>query len=289
MKRLLRSIGVVKEVATKKYHLDEKDNLKLYKRTGNPSLTDSPFSSDKKKEATEKFVPYLNECLSYINAVLDDDEESKLNRYLAEVIGNAEEHSGNKLWTMVSYLDAKDRNNLYCEIVIKNIGKTIYNTFIDKIEESLVNNRRIQYVDKHIANFTDEQLTLVYSMQQNASSKLDEDITRGQGTKYLINLFHHLSDECNRINHSNNITGIVRPQMFVLSGSSMLKFDGTYRDSKDEKGKMIYSFNASNDLSVAPDAKYVKSLQNGVEFAGTIIYIRFALYKSGLRSSDEHE
>lgn len=289
MKRLLRSIGVVRESAAKTFQLRNVENLKLYKRISNPLESKVELgSTDKKTAATAGFVPYLNECLYLIKAKLDTEEESQLNQYLGEVLGNAEDHSGKKLWTLVGYLDAQDSNNLYCEIVIMNIGKTILDSFEEKRGVPIVNDKWQNYITRHIDQLSEEQLTMVYSLQQNASSKLDESITRGQGTKYLINLFHHLTDECNRINGCQSATSsICNPKMLILSGGAMLKFDGTYKPSLDHKGRMVYALNDVNRLDVAPDECYSPALRREVTFPGTAIYIRFSLRASDLVKNED--
>ncbi|KPZ73474.1 hypothetical protein AN944_00058 [Shewanella sp. P1-14-1] len=284
MKRLLSSIGVVKETAAKRYHLNNKNDLKLYKKISDPNEKESLFSNNRKKDATTEFVPYIDDCLSFINARMDREESTKLNHYLGEVLGNAEEHSGEKLWTLLGYLDAKNPDDLYCEIVILNIGKTIYQTFDEKRNVEIVNGSWQSYLAKHLGKLNEEQLTLVHSMQQNISSKLDEQIDRGQGSKHLINLFHHLTEECNRLNLENNVTSSSKPQMLILSGGAMLKFDGTYKPSEDSKGLMRFALNSENSIEIEPDECYIPSLRHGVAFPGTTIYIRFSLQQSELVS-----
>ncbi|MDC8854237.1 hypothetical protein [Shewanella algae] len=273
MKRLLRSIGVVREVAAQKHHLIDSNSLKLYKKTSNPDEEISIFSSDRKTIATNAFPDYMNDCLSHISASLEEQEVDKIHKYLGEVLGNAEDHSGQKVWGLVSYLDAQEQSCLHSETVIYNIGKTVYESFNEKRNNEVVSKNWQNYVLKHSSKFTEEQLTLVYAMQQNASSKLDESQDRGQGTKYLIDLFHHFSDECNRINGCSSN----KPEMFILSGSSMLKFDGTYTSKNGKDGKMIYALNIDNDLDIPPDPCYILSLGEEISFPGTIIYIRFTL------------
>ncbi|TKF14484.1 hypothetical protein FCV43_19565 [Vibrio genomosp. F6] len=273
MSRLLKSVGVVKDIAAAKYHEPDREYLKLYKKRSHPhessDETDSDllFGSDRKTNVTTGFTEYLNEVLALISSKLDEEEESKLTRYLSEVLGNAEDHSGQKLWQIVGYLDSLDPENLCCEIVIFNIGKTFFETFKEKTESELVNGKRLKYVEQHNSSMSEELLTLVYAMQQNASSKLDEQIDRGQGTKYFLDLFHHLMDT-NKAPHRN-------PNMFIISGDAILKMDGTYDPSVSED-KLVYAMNPDNDLSKLPDKRYIKSL-GGQCFPGAIIYIRYSL------------
>ncbi|EOX4326098.1 hypothetical protein [Vibrio kanaloae] len=273
MSRLLKSVGVVKDTAAPKYHEPDSEYLKLYKKRSHPheakeeTENDLLFGSDRKTIVTTGFTEYLNEVLGLISSKLDGEEESKLTRYLSEVLGNAEDHSGHKLWQIVGYLDSLDPENLCCEIVIFNIGKTFFETFEEKTESALVNGKRLKYVEQHRSSMSEELLTLVYAMQQNASSKLDEQIDRGQGTKYFLELFHHLMDK--------NKTPHRRPKMFILTGGAILKMDGTYDPSVSED-KLVYAMNPQNDLSKLPDKQYIKPLGEQC-FPGAVIYIRYSL------------
>jgi hypothetical protein len=289
MKKLLRSIGVVKEVANAKYHITGEDKLRLFKRQSDMNEKINIFGKDKKTRATEDFVKHLNDCLNFIGAQLDEDEEEKIHLYLGEVLGNAEDHSGTKLWHIAGYLDAEDQTNICSEIVIYSVGNTVFETFEEKKNVPIVYNELEQYVKKHKSGtLSEEQLTMVFALQQNVSSKKDEAIDRGQGTKDLIQLFHHLTNECNKINslrgkHCNMASN---PNMFMLSGSAMLKFDGKYQPSSGQNDKMVYSFNDTNSLDLPPDKNYVPQFKN-CEFPGAIIYIRFPLHEETLVSSDE--
>ncbi|MFA0408099.1 hypothetical protein AB4505_07915 [Vibrio splendidus] len=269
MRRLLKSVGVVKDTAAPKFHENDKEHVKLYKMRSdlNEDSEKNIFEQDRKSAATTGFVDYLNDCLSLISSSLDDDEESKLSKYLAEVLGNAEDHSGEKLWQIVGYLDSKDPQNLCCEIVIFNVGKTFYETFEDKVDSAVVNNKRLKYINQHRKRMPEELLTLVYAMQQNASSKLDEQIDRGQGTKYFMELFHHFTDKNKNPNFG--------PKMLILSGGAILKMDGTYSPSMNDD-KLVYAMNKENDLSIAPDKRYIHGLGD-VSFPGAVIYIRYSL------------
>ena len=281
MCRLMRSIGIVHELGNIKYQVQQKDKLRLFKRESQLTEKTDIFGKDKKTRATEDFTVHLNSCLSFINGKLDEDESKKLDKYLGEVLGNAEEHSGKKLWHIVGYLDGTTEDEIYSEIIIFNVGKTIFETFEEKKDVSIVYDELKHYISLHGKNFTDEQLTMVYSLQQNVSSKKDEEIDRGQGSKYLIDLFHHLSDECNRIKEIQQIEhDNGDPTMLILSGGTMLKFDGKYLPEIKDEQKMVYAFNETNDLDKAPDYCYTPRLEK-VAFPGTAIYIKFPLNQKG--------
>ncbi|PCH96985.1 MAG: hypothetical protein COB83_03645 [Gammaproteobacteria bacterium] len=283
MCRLMRSIGIVNEIGSIKYQIRDKDKLRLFKRESTLTEKLNIFGKDKKTRATEDFTDHLNSCLSFINAKLDKLERDKIDKYLGEVLGNAEEHSGKKLWHIVGYLDAHNPDDIYTEIVIYNIGKSIKDTFDDKTDVPIVYDALIEYINKHNHLLNDEQLTMVHALQQNRSSKKTiEAIDRGQGTKYLIDLFHYLSDECNRINTLQKVNvKNGKPTMFILSGGAMLKFDGKYLPPMNDDEKMVYAFNKTNDLDIAPDMRYTPALKKSV-FPGTVIYIKFPLHQKSI-------
>lgn len=279
MRRLLRGVGIVKDVASHIYILKPKDELQIFKRESFLTESVNIFGKDKKTRVTEDFTAHMNNCLGFINAQLDQNEEKKLNKYLGEILSNAEEHSGQKIWQITSYLDYSNPEDLSCEIFIFNIGKTVFDTFEEKKGVPQVERLRKDYVSRHSNKITEEQLTIVYALQQNASSKLDEACDRGQGTRYLIELFHHFTDECNRIHQVMEKNLCSSPKMFILSGRTMLKFDGTYSPKLKTGSKMVFAMNQTNDLNHAPDVAVVPFFRD-FKFPGTAIYINFTLAKS---------
>jgi len=291
IKRLIRSIGVVKETASQRYHLQgkEKDELRIFRRQSDINEESDIFGKDKKTRATEDFTDHLDDCLKFIQAKLDEDERDKLEKYLGEVLGNAEDHSGTRIWTILGYFDAFEPNKKYSEIVITSVGKTIFETFEEKKNVPIVYEDLEQYVDRHKGkSFSKEQLCMVYSMQKNVSSKKDESVDRGQGTWYLIDLFHHLASECERINDINGQgTTSSKPRMTIISGSSALMFNEEFDPSKGGKTTGDYAFNTENDLSQPPSKNFVKRYKD-IKFPGTIIYIKFPIYEQLLAAEDDN-
>lgn len=88
---------------------------------------------------------------------------------------------------------------------------------------------------------------------------------------YFIEFFQDMYEICK----SNMIEA--KAQMTVISGSTCVLFDGTYRlaTAAPGSGKTI-AFNSTNDLTKRPDSKYVHGM-NGVHFPGTVISVRFPL------------
>lgn len=93
---------------------------------------------------------------------------------------------------------------------------------------------------------------------------------RGNGTIQFIESFFKLKG-------NDEIDDVSR--MYILSGNTVIEFDGTYHlsDSKDENGvsRGIISFNKSGSLNEKPDSKYVKNVDE--YFPGTAIFVRLLL------------
>jgi len=73
--------------------------------------------------------------------------------------------------------------------------------------------------------------------------------------------------------------------MCILSGSTFIKFDGTYRMVMDGHGRKIIAFNKQGSLFKPPDEKFVQVLP-GASFPGTILAIRFPLARGAIASRE---
>jgi hypothetical protein len=114
-------------------------------------------------------------------------------------------------------------------------------------------------------------LFTLIALQGNVSSKNQSVMdTRGNGSVELIEFFQRMYAEC-----SGTSTG--GAEMIVVSGQTSIRFDGTYKMAANAAGVKIIAFNAANDLTQAPDAKYVKQLAGSSRFPGTLIAIKFPL------------
>ena len=98
---------------------------------------------------------------------------------------------------------------------------------------------------------------------------------RGNGTIQFIESFFKLKG-------NDDVDDISR--MYILSGNTIIEFDGTYRlsESKDENGvsRGIISFNKSGSLDERPDSKYVKYVDD--YFPGTAIFVRLLLNENDI-------
>ncbi|MDP2572887.1 hypothetical protein Q8W40_11895 [Vibrio penaeicida] len=284
--RLIRSMGVIKQLDIEHENFVE-DKLELFDFVGQKSSTVKYQDQDRKNQCTTKFVDHLNNCLSYSDKQLTEESIGQLVNYLGEIIGNAEDHSGENKWYVCGYLDHVDENKEsdddddnyhFCEIVIYNFGKSIAETFMELSHDSFTMKQVKPYIDAHEkSNFFSKTwdrstlLTLIALQGYVSSKNQNEDTDRGQGTVDLIEFFQSVSEE--RLPNSSK-----KARMAIISGDTHIYFDGTHRIKVDDTGKDVIAFNSSNDLSDKPDHKYVRKMKN-VSFPGTIIAARFPISK----------
>lgn len=281
--RLIRSMGVVKQLDIEHEGATE-DQLELFDFEGSKSSVIKYQDQDRKNLCTKKFVDYLDKCLSYSERQLTDESRGQMVNYLGEIIGNAEDHSGESKWYVCGYLDhveedqenEEDENFHFCEIVIYNFGKSIADTFTDLDPGSFTMRQVSPYIDAHKKggffgkNWEVSTLLTLVALQGYVSSKnTDETTDRGQGTVDLIEFFQGVADEC--LPSSGQ-----KAKMAIISGDTHIKFDGMYQIAIDASGKEVIAFNASNDLGEKPDRKYVRKMKS-VSFPGTIIAARFPI------------
>ena len=135
MRRVIRSIGIVKEIMNDEIAPSDKDKIKVYTGTSETNEKISLQSSSKKQRVVDGFIQHMNDCLtSSIKKILSPEGEDQFTRYIGELINNAQDHSGEQMWSVHGYLDTTNRDKLYQEIVIYNLGKDIASTFKDKRE-----------------------------------------------------------------------------------------------------------------------------------------------------------
>lgn len=273
--RIIRSIGIVKELGIDESAIDEKDDsdkkILIYKRRSDTQERSSIGSLDYKTKTTQDFVTHINDCLFQSGNTLTDAAQQVLCEYIGEIITNAQDHSGTKHWEIYGYLDRENEERV-CEVVIFNFGNTIAETFTNLPHGAFARKDLNKYLKTHLkggalkSRWTQDILATVFSLQGSISSKNSEtDTTRGHGTVALIEFFQEIVDQNNNKN----------AKMCILSGNAHIKFDGKYRLNENE-GKPIIAFNKENDLKSEPDRNYVKWLSE-VFFPGTLIAIQFVL------------
>lgn len=293
IKRFIQALGIIKhlDIEHESPKADVKKKLRVFdKRNRHYFRVDSPDRADYKTKVVGEFVDHINDCLRDHKLQLTDLSRHILCVYTGEILDNAQEHAGKVLdWTIQGYLD----NSLempICEIAIFNFGRTIAET-LQELPKTHYTRAYVQrYVDQHLRtrmfgkDWTEADLFTLVALQGHVSCKNESPAdTRGNGTVDLIEFFQKMYEECSR-------NSKIPAQMAILSGNSHIYFDGKYRLAESlPGGPKVIAFNAANDLSQKPDAKYVKSL-GPTSFPGTIISIRFPLdTKSHLLQEAQHD
>ena len=282
LKRFTKAMGVIKRLKIAHEYPPKAEECKLrrfYTRCRHYERSLQPRQADEKTKKTASFADHINNCLASVNRELNEEARSRLCQYVGEIIDNAEEHSEMCDWTIEGYLDTHLPNPM-CEIVIFNFGKTIANSFEVLPIDSYARQQVEQYVDYHKnkgwfkPKWCKESLYTLVALQGGISSKnLDSRSTRGNGSVDLINFFQKVHAECTSNSSST------KAYMALLSGSTYIKFDGTYEMKENDRGISVIAFNNANDLNQPPDPSYVQKL-DGIKFPGTLISIKFPLTTS---------
>ena len=276
VKNFIKAMGIIKHMAVK-HEAPTKEELKRFRlfdaRNRHYRLNPDATAADYKDKQVEKFVDFTDKCLECINWGLTDQGKHSLGMYAGEILANAEDHAEFVDWSVVGYLDIGDKTPT-CEIAIFNFGKSIAETFLDLDRSSPEWEKFGKYLDLHKSkgffkdDWREEDLLTVVALQQHVSSKPKPGASRGQGTVFFIEFFQEMYEQC--VARSDR-----KAQMTVVSGSTYVLFDGTYRLAEREEGKgKVIAFNEENDLMLPPSSAHVRGM-NGTHFPGTIISVRF--------------
>jgi len=278
LKRYLKAVGIIKNLGIRHEYLDprEEGKLEIFRmRNKKLAWSRSAGSADYKDKAVKDFVDHVDKCLSHRSKRLSKYGIKSLTDFTGEVLDNAEEHTDLDDWTIVGYLDSAKPEQI-CEIAIFNFGNTYADTFKELDKNDYAYKAIEKYIEVHrksglfSSGWKEEDLLTVVALQESISSKnRSSEDTRGSGTITLLEFFQRIHQECNTKE---------KPciEMCILSGSTFIMFDGTYKLELDKSGRKIIAFNRENSLEKTPDKKYVRNLDKFF-FPGTIISIRFPL------------
>ncbi len=282
---LLMHSGILKQMehpAASKLPKEVRDRLLL-----NPLFTGKasrPDETTQSELAASRMTRFFDNCLLTENYELRVEWKSDLISLITEVIDNAEQHAHtDRFWHTIAFfnrLNGKDAGG-ECHIVMFNFGDSIYDslkrkdtpkTLKDRIGDLAALHARRGFFSLRAAEWDEETLWTLYALQEGVSRFNDipghED--RGNGTIRLIEFFNDLAGE--------------NPRMAMISGSTYILFDGTYKLKTAElQGghRKIIAFNHDNDLTQPPDANYVKRLE--LRFPGTLVSMRFKLNRKFLK------
>jgi len=281
VQRFIRSLGIIKHlgVAHEYAKPEEVTDLHVFDhRNRHYYRTPRPQRADHKTQIVSAFSDHIDDCLQAAGRQLTPEARHKLCAYTGEILDNVEEHAEFVDWTIQGYLD----NSLsipICEIAIFNFGLTIAETIRVLPRDSYTWTQVAPYMTHHRnhrwfgPDWAENDLLTLIALQGHVSSKnKSAQDTRGNGTVDLIEFFQQVHLECSRESE-------VKATMAIVSGSTHILFDGTYRLQERPQGPRVIAFNKTNDLNDQPDHKFVRGLR-GLSFPGTIISIRFPLSRT---------
>lgn len=281
IRREMEEIGTVKVLKTdpgkENVEVDfSRDDVKVYRhRESGVEISRSIDSPETVEKVTREFSDHVDRCLKTIGQELNEAGRRNLCGYVGEVLTNAQEHAGFTDWTIVGYLDA---NAKVFKVVVINFGDSYEDTFLSLDKSTYTWKQVGGYVGRHSEpaqrrfGMSVGTLVTVAALQERISSKnVSSASTRGQGTVQMIEFFQRIYD-------LGSEKG-APVEMALISGSTHISFDGSYKLSRDERtGRNAIAFNKDNSLNQLPDGKVVKTMP-GVSFPGTIISISFPLAK----------
>ncbi len=285
---IVRDIGIVREIQRDEYteirdnsDREKKKNQIIFIKDSIEWEDPSVHANDTKNKTSESFVKYINNCLNPYKLVLNSNAEDKLKSCMAELLDNAERHSGllqKPLWYVRGYVNHKHEYPT-CEMVIFNFGNTIPETFNNLSNEHFSLRKHIEpYVYKHISakKMFKNGLITVAALQERVSCKNESaSDSNGTGTMELLDLFQELHDSLCKLRDVE-----MKPVMSLVTGNTHIKFDGAFRIIKkklrnSDGETQIYPLN-STGLENPPDRNYIHNMGD-VRFPGVMINIRFPL------------
>lgn len=272
--RMIEAIGVVNEVANNNpspLENNNNDKTLVFRNESIPKEIMDNDGGDKKNRSVSSFINYIDECLDKAGRKLSDSGKQNLTIYAGEILDNATRHSGTNIWHLYGYLDYTNDETLNLHVVVYSLGNTIYENFDMKRNiDTVWKNQLENYLQQHEGKFNESDLVTIMSMQQTITSNKDKDSTGGKGTIDFINFFYNVTNECQNGENGNS------PKMTVISGTTQLKFDGTFDMVIKDNGLGTVSFNHSGSLADAPDKKFVIDLGD-YKFPGVLIGIKFPI------------
>jgi hypothetical protein len=259
----------------------------------------TPTQTSDAELAATALMDFFNSCLQVEGFRLNRRSERMLSELIAEVLGNAEEHSASarkrnrREWYVIGYYkhsEVESEGGL-CHIVLFNFGDSIFESLkapgtslelTHQIESLSEIHKKSGFFDRvvqiarglYFANvrvWQDEALWTLYALQEGVSryNHLPGNEDRGNGTVRMIEFFTDLASR--------------DPRMALVSGRTWILFDGSYRLQtimKEGGARKIIAFNEENDLKLPPDSERVRTLE--AKFPGTLVTLKFGLRQSDL-------
>ncbi|EPZ2456030.1 hypothetical protein ACXLRS_001185 [Citrobacter youngae] len=288
VKSIVEKIGIVRELINDDPFSDADENNHdsnvHYFRYDNRYSQSVSIKDDKKRKVAEGCVAYLETCMNAHRLTIKKEAQDRLRACLGEVFDNAEEHCGRTrpVWFVRGYFnEIENESDRYLELSVFNLGNSISENFSSLPEKSQIKNITNTYVQRHLSSSKENALYTVAALQGQVSTKKDLDPTRGQGTVTLIETFESIYQAYTNLRAPGE--NRVKAQMNLISGDTVIVFDGTYQSKvvelEDGSETFQMPFNTNQTLQSPPDTKKVYTMKDAW-FPGVMISIRIPLQGS---------
>jgi len=279
---MLKASGIPHHLGLPESQLDAALEERVKRATLHQGSANRRERSPQRNLAAGGLTEYFDLCLRSLGYELKKAGKKYLGDLLTEVIGNAQEHSGGRWYTIGHWHQDRERQSGRCHIVIFNFGTTIYESLVQpevapdfraRLESLAQSHDKKLYFKLFGDKWDREALFTLYALQERVSRFTGSPggLDRGNGSIEVIDFFTKLS-------------GHRRAKMCIVSGHSYILFDGSYALGPVIKGDeelQVIAFNADNDIEKPPDTKNVYRLP--ANFPGTIVSIELALDDAYLR------
>ncbi len=244
--------------------------------------------------ASYTLMRYFNACFNHNGMEIEKDTQNRLVESIGEIIGNAEEHSGDedsKWYALGCY----DKDTRCCSFAIINTGASVYESLssdtstavgvIEKFEEILEKKKSIyeRIRDSVAGRRVDEPLWNVIALQDGISSKrpdLGKGNTRGRGIMDVLDFIDGVRP-----------TAQNGAEISLISGHSIINVDYAYPIVEKEVGsnralrRLIY-FNNEESFQHPPDP--AKVMESQYKYPGTIFSGMFRIDETFLRKKSQN-
>lgn len=230
------------------------------------------YKESSKGAVTKNVVNFVNESTHVAGAILNPKGRNAIEGLLAEVLGNAEDHSSkNNFWFVDGISFAENQNDVDVvdlNLCIFNLGNSMYEGFEGTKEQNNENYAKCDLMYKrHEALFTSkrrferESLFTLYMLNEGISRLKYKDSSRGNGTMRFLESFITLGS-------FGEINEKFKCQLNVISGHTVLTCDNDIRYFEEDNFKKL-SLNKEKDMKLLPDDDYLA--YNEENFPGTIL------------------
>ncbi|GEM16015.1 hypothetical protein [Gluconobacter oxydans] len=252
--------------------------------TGSSTSHNIAAEPSSRESITDDLIDTVDQWLrGLVQKELNKDGKYHLSSIVGEILNNAERHSDlvkrDGDWAIAGFLsyvrDNKnpEKINTFCSLSIISLGATICDS-ISECEDFETKNSMNGYIEKHHrdAGVSKECLATIYALQDGVSRFQQDDTgDKSRGGVGMMDMIQFVG--------ALGALGIEDepPAITVLSGEACINirlphFSAILTNARENQPRQIW-FNDSNDIAVAPDAAYVKSMP--VRFPGTAVAIRF--------------